>query len=155
MAKKAVILLCLVFSLVGCRSNRYASAVEVYRDTTRVVIYDTLRFSVGETKVILEPKNEPVFSGASDLQNVLNSDNFKVKSVEVKTADLSGFVAKDEQVSKSEEKTALSEEKAAKNGNKERRSLRFVFGCIMLFVSLLFVLMVYDKIKYNDLRWTC
>ena len=166
-----ILLSLLVFS--GCRSHKSVSQEYHFSDTTKIVIVDTVHYEDNSIKVILEPKNEPIFESADDLIGKINSDNFRVKDVEVKWSDISvgeTVSMQSSEVSEIESKTEENEAKIAGKESKERKSLTIVIYVILTAIVSAVAICVYDRIngmrfssirqlskefeKYSTDRWT-
>lgn len=151
-----ILLSLLVFS--GCRSHKSAVQECHFSDTTQIVIVDTIHYEDNSVKVILEPKNEPIFESADDLIGKINSSNYSVKSVEVKRSDLRLDENASIQSKQKTEITSLSEEKEAKiagKESKERKSLKIVIFVILTAIVSAIAICVYDRIngmRYNNIR---
>lgn len=147
----SMILFLLVFML-GCRSERETTVLSHFSDTTHVFIYDTLKYEGESTTIILEPKNDPIFESTTDIKSGINSDNYVVKTIEVKSDVLRGFQAKDIQTDVKTEKVSETKENTVKNVNPERTSLRVIFAFMWFVALVLFVLIIYEKLKFKGVR---
>lgn len=166
-----ILLSLLVFS--GCRSHKSAVQEYHFSDTAQIIVADTIHYEENSIKVILEPKNEPVFKNQEDLISGINSSNYSVKSVEVKRSDIRLDENAGIQSKQKTEITSLSEENEAKiagKESKERKSLKIVIYVILTAIVSAIAICVYDRIngmrfssirqlsrefeKYSTDRWT-
>lgn len=166
-----ILLSLLVFS--GCRSHKSAVQEYHFSDTTQIIVVDTVHYEDNSIKVILEPKNEPVFQSKEDLIAGINSSNYSVKSVEVKRSDIRLDENASIQSKQNTEITSLSEENEAKiagKESKERKSLKIVIYVILTAIVSAIAICVYDRVngmrfsnirqlsrefeKYSTDRWT-
>lgn len=166
-----ILLSLLVFS--GCRSHKSAVQEYHFSDTTQIIVVDTIHYEDNSVKVILEPKNEPIFESADDLIGKINSDNFLIKDVEVKRSDISVeeiVSVQSSEVSEIESKIEENEAKIAGKESNERKSLKIVIYVILTAMVSAVAICVYDRIngmrfrnirqlsrefeKYRTDRWT-
>lgn len=151
---RELFIIILLLSLFSCRSNKEINQEVHFSDTTQIIFVDTVHYEDNSIKIILEPKNEPIFENTDDLIGKINSDNFRVKDVEVKRSDLSVFETIESKSSTSQEITSQIEEKKVRNEgkNKEHLSIKIVFIIIIIAVVLAISISVYDGI--NRMRFT-
>lgn len=148
----SIILSFLLLFLPGCRNTKTISSNTHFSDTTHIILVDTVNYEENNIKIVLTPKNDVDFSSSKELFQNINSNNYSVKKIELKKSLLEGSNQINVQTTRIIEKNARIEEKTQKTESKERTSLRFLFMIMILAVLLLFGFLLYDKIKFNDIR---
>ena len=155
--RRGLFIMILISLLFSCRSNKEIIQEVHFSDTTQIIIVDKVHYEDNSIKIVLEPKNEPYFESTYDLIQKINSDNFRVRDVEVKRSDLSVSETIESKSSTTKEITSQIEEKKVKNErkNKERLSLKIVLAIIAVAITSAIAISVYDNInrmKFTDIR---
>lgn len=155
--RRGLFIMILLLSLFSCRSNKEISQEVHFSDTVVTFVTDTIHYEDNSIKIVLEPKNGPIFESTDDLIQKINSDNFRVRDVEVKRSDLSVSETIESKSSTTQEITSQIEEKKVRNEgkNKEHLSLKIVLAIIAIAVTSAIAISVYDSInrmKFTDIR---
>jgi len=159
--------------LLSCRSHKEISQEVHFSDTTQIIVVDTVHYEDNSIKIVLEPKNDPYFESTDDIIQNINSENFRVRDVEVKRSDLSVSEIIESKSSTTKDITSQIEENEAKiagKESKERKSLKIVIFVILSAIVSAIAICVYDRInvmrfsnirtfsrefeKYRTDRWT-
>ena len=147
----SIILIPLIF-IFGCRNTKNVTSETHFFDTTKVILIDTLNYKDDGVKIVLTPKNDVIFESSDELFETITSQNYSVKEIEVNRSVLEGFNRMEEQTTTSVEKASQIEEKKHQEKNIEHTSLRVLFFFMILVVFILFVTIIYEKIRFNNIR---